>query len=148
VDFLRFDFRRLVTIELSGDLFEEIYSRNIPNVLCLYGESGRVLQQFLIFYADPALFYLDAHPSGYDTTGFADRPGVKSVVERELRSILTRGNQLDVIVVDDVDNPGLEEAFLHDIVSDFVGWEMRVAGDFPHRMAMVTHKGRITDQES
>ena len=134
---LRGDFDRLVTVELGDALFEDIYRLEIPNVLCLKGDSGRVLGQFLMFYGDPALFWLDAHPSGGDTVG------VSTVVATELLAILDRGNALDVVLVDDVGHVGIERDYLTAIVGQYEGWEIRFSGDFPACIGMVSYRGRF-----
>ena len=131
MEYLQGDFKRLVTIELGSELFEEIYNLNIPNVLCLWGDSGRVLEQFLAFYNEPALFWLDAHPSGGDTVGSAI-----PTAERELCAILQRDCRLDVVLVDDIGQPGLESEYISRIIADYPDWEVK----FNSGIALVTAK--------
>ena len=137
--YLKDDFKRLVTIEYGDSLFKDIYDLDIPNVLCLPGDSGRVLRQFLLFYAEPALFFLDAHPSGLDTAVWEG----ECIWERELRAILDRGCPFDVVIVDDVDNPGIEKERVTAVVHEYQGWEVRVKGEWPECMAIVTAEGRF-----
>lgn len=151
MEYLRGDFARLVTVELGAELFEDIYRRGIPNVLCLKGDSGRVLRQFLMFFPGPALFWLDAHPSGGDTVGgeVPDRHVVGiGVIDRELDAVLGRGNALDVVLVDDVGHPGLDKGHLLEVVSRHDGWEVRFSGVFPNCIGMVTFKGRVIAEGS
>jgi len=147
MEFLQGDFDRLVTIELGSALFDDIYALGIPNVLCLKGDSGRVLAQFLLFFSDPALFWLDAHPSGGDTvgvpTGGVDGRVYGTVFAEELMAVLDRGNKMDVVFVDDVGHPGIERDFIGAIVGRYDGWELRFCGDFPNCIGMVTFRGRL-----
>lgn len=140
-------FRRLVTVELGASLFDDIYALGLDNVLCLRGDSGRVLAQFLLFFDGPALFWLDAHPSGGDTAGTVveveDRFVAGSVVGDELMAVLDRGNPLDVVLVDDVGNYGIERDYLAAIVGGYEGWEIRYSGAWPNCIGMVTYRGRI-----
>ena len=137
MDVLRGDFERLCTIEYGDLLFEDIYRRDIPNVLCLKGDSGRVLRQFLMFFEGPALFWLDAHPSGGDSADFTG----DSIVVRELEAILDRGNGQDVVLVDDIGHPGLTDDVIMGVVGRYTEWTVRFYGEFPLRFALVT-KGR------
>ena len=131
---LRGDFARLVTIELGDELWGDIYARGIPNVLCLKGDSGRVLRQFLMFLDGPALYWLDAHPSGGDSADFTG----ESIIERELRAIFDRDHAGDVVLVDDVGHPGLEDSVFLGVMSGYPGWSVRFYGEFPLRFALLT----------
>ena len=135
MEFLKGDFDRLVTIELGDKLYDEIYGRCIPNVLCLRGDSGRMLSQFLMFYEDAALYWLDAHPSGGDSVGLVSG---QSVIDRELYAILERNHPKDVILVDDIGYPGLEDAVINDVIALYPGWVAQFYGSFPLRFALIT----------
>lgn len=136
MEYLRNDFKRLVTIELGEGLYKDIYNLGIPNVLCLWGDSGRVLEQFLLFYNEPALFWLDAHPSGGDTVS-ADDPSMGN----ELRSVLRRNCRTDIVLVDDVGQPGLEQEYISGIVDGFPEWQVQFNGT----IALVTAKRSVND---
>jgi hypothetical protein len=139
VQYLQGDFDRLVTIELGDSLFQDIYDREIPNVLCLKGDSGRMLRQFLMFFDGPALYWLDAHPSGGDTVGDDIKD---SIIVRELKAIMDRGNLMDVAAVDDVGHPGLTDAEISAVVGGYPDWKVGFYGEFPHRIALLSGKGR------
>jgi hypothetical protein len=136
--YLQHDFTRLVTIELGRELFEDIYELKIPNLLCLRGDSSRVLRQFLMFFDAPALFWLDAHPSGGDTVGYSDAP----IAQEELEAVLTRGNTLDVIVIDDVGYPSMEKDDFRAVVARYPGWRIGFDGDGQYCVGLVSHDSR------
>lgn len=130
---LRGHFERLCTIEYGDGLFEDIYRREIPNVLCLKGDSGRVLRQFLMFLDGPALYWLDAHPSGGDSAEFVG----ESIIQRELRAVFDRGYDGDVVMVDDIGHPGLTDDVILGITGLYPGWTVQFYGEFPLRFALI-----------
>lgn len=91
-------FEEVITIELSEKLHRAAINgplRRLSNVRALQGHSARLLAEL----ADPecaALYFLDGHWSGGDTSGADD----ECPVLEELAAI-GAGNPSDVIVVDD-----------------------------------------------
>ncbi len=135
VEYLKNDFRRLVTIELGPVLFDEIVARRIPNCLCLRGDSAKVLPQLLLFLDGPALFWLDAHYSGGETAVSV------SPLQSELWAILGRGCLQDVVLVDDVDGENTERERIAWIVGQYPAYQVTFHGSFPACVAMITAKG-------
>jgi len=80
-----------------------------------------------------------AHPSGGDTVEWTG----PSIIERELRAIMDRGNTLDVAAVDDVGHPGLTDAEISAVVGEYPAWKVGFYGVFPGRVAIVSGAGRV-----
>lgn len=93
------DFDNIITIELSPELHERSRERfnEHPNVRCIYGDSGAVLENFVPGLVFPALFWLDGHYSGGNTArGEIDTP---IVAELEAAVHAPEGS---VILIDDM----------------------------------------------
>jgi hypothetical protein len=91
-------FQRCITIELSDALWIKAKSRleAIGNVTCLRGNSSIVLPQVLSELEGAALFWLDAHASGDNTSDGGCDP-----IMDELHAIFGRQNPRDVVLIDD-----------------------------------------------
>lgn len=135
VDILRFQFRRIVSIELSHDLAEKAkwFFAPEPRIRIIEGDSGKVLGQVVAELEEPALFWLDGHYSAGVTAMGEDA----TPILRELAWILKPGQQpRHVILIDDArcfgteaSYPTLDElrAFVRSKVGDSA--EIAVEGD-------------------
>jgi hypothetical protein len=94
---LRRDFDRVETIELEPTLarLAEIRFRRTPTVRVHAGDSATVLPMILATLDDPALFWLDAHPST-DRTAHGPVP-----LRAELAAIAAHPVDGHVVLVDD-----------------------------------------------
>lgn len=91
-------FRKVVSIELSPDLYRAALARfaNRRNVTLLEGDSADLMESVVAQLEGPALFWLDGHYSdGITAQGNLDTP-----VQRELEIILVSADN-HVILVDD-----------------------------------------------
>lgn len=96
--FLKHNFERLYTIELSDELYEAAWKRlaDAPNIMCLHGDSTERLPDALASFEGPALVWLDGHHSGPGTAhGKLDTP-----IVQELEALFADGRK-HVILVDD-----------------------------------------------
>jgi hypothetical protein len=92
-------FKRLISIELSPDLWDRATSRlsGIHNVTLLQGDSAELLPRVVADIHEPTLFWLDAHYSeGITARGRSDTP-----IEEELRAILGASLPGHVVLIDD-----------------------------------------------
>jgi hypothetical protein len=141
-------YARIVTIEMADGLFAAAQKRFAPfsHISVLHGDSGQVLPDAFRLVEGPAVFWLDGHYSGGVTAGDdADPP-----VIHELSMIANRGQEADVILIDDArlfgwrrGYPSLQtvERFVRDhlphhqvrVESDVICIEPRGAGDARHR---------------
>ncbi len=94
---LRFD--RLISIELSQDLYKAARSRfaHAKNVTILRGDSGELMPSIVAGLEGPALFWLDGHYSA----GITARGSLETPVQRELEAVLGSKTGYHVILVDD-----------------------------------------------
>jgi len=93
------NFDRLISIELSPDLFNKAKERfsGIDKIELKCGNSAELLPEILREIREPCLFWLDAHYSGGNTgRGDLDTP-----IMKELHSILTHPVKEHVILIDD-----------------------------------------------
>jgi hypothetical protein len=92
-------FEHVYSIELSPELHEKAKRRlrRFRNVTLLQGDSAEVLPRLLEELDEPCLFWLDAHYSG----GVSARGPLDSPLRAELQAILARGDDRDVILIDD-----------------------------------------------
>lgn len=95
----RHQFRRLVSIELSEDLWMRASDRlrRVANVTLLHGDSAVLLPAVVAKLHEPALFWLDAHYSaGITTRGAVDTP-----IATEIRTVLDSPIAGHVVLIDD-----------------------------------------------
>ena len=86
IDRVRRDFDRVISIELSEELYarNEARFRSDPGVTLIQGDSAVELGPVVEALTEPALFWLDAHFAGPDSAG----AGQQVPVHTELRHIL------------------------------------------------------------
>jgi hypothetical protein len=120
---LRREFERVETIELEPTLarLAEIRFRGTPTVHVHAGDSAALLPRILETLTEPALFWLDAHPST-DRTAHGAIP-----LRRELAAIAAHPIRGHAVLVDDLqylgegEYPRLEELELPGYSLDTVG---------------------------
>ena len=96
---VRSEFTALHSIELQENLNQAAVARfKEDNLVFIHqGDSGEVLKSVLASISDPVVFWLDGHYSGSGTAkGSQDCP-----IWRELDAIIIRGNERDIVLVDD-----------------------------------------------
>ncbi len=106
---IRSHFDVLVSIELDPALHEAAARRfaSDARIVCLRGDSGKVLPEVLDRIDAPALFWLDGHFSGPGTArGDRDTPIVD-----ELRAILRHRVRRHVVLIDDARLFGVDPAY-------------------------------------
>ncbi|HVU06303.1 MAG TPA: hypothetical protein VHE10_00685 [Candidatus Paceibacterota bacterium] len=93
----RFD--AIYSVELSDALYADAVKKyaNERHVKLFHGDSGVMLPKMLAEIQEPALFWLDAHFSGGETT----RTDVDTPVEEELKVIFAHPVKNHVILIDD-----------------------------------------------
>ncbi len=98
---LRNDFKHIITIELSGELFRRAEKRlkRYKHVRMIRGDSGEVINKILLKTNKPTLFWLDAHFSG-GVTAMTDK---HTPVKSELKAIMKHRIKTHVVLVDDAD---------------------------------------------
>ena len=112
----RNNFRQIISIELSNDLFLNAKNRfkGFDHIRILQGDSGNVLKEVVPFIDKPALFWLDGHYSGGITA-----LGEKACpIYEELSAVLINEKMNHVLLVDDArlfngtgDYPTIEALF-------------------------------------
>jgi hypothetical protein len=126
-------FRRIYSIELSKELFENARERFLSreSVTLLQGDSAEVLPRLLVQIDEPCLFWLDAHYSGGGTA----QGRVLTPIFEELERILNHPLWTHVILIDDAcDFVGAEGYPTIAELKDFVcarrpGWKFHVRDD-------------------
>lgn len=96
--FLKHNFEKLYTIELSDDLYEAAVDRfrDAPQIQAVHGDSTDRLPEILASFDGPALVWLDGHHSGPGTAhGNLDTP-----IVQELGALFADGRK-HVILIDD-----------------------------------------------
>ena len=96
---VRGEFGALHSIELQDSLYKAAVAKfkEDNRILIHQGDSGIILNGVIATIFDPVVFWLDGHYSGLGTAkGSQDCP-----IWRELDAIISRGNQRDVVLVDD-----------------------------------------------
>jgi len=66
------EFSKVITIERAAQLYNQLlssYEKLYPNIVFLYGDSGKLLGEISWLMDHPTIFWLDAHYSGGDTVG-------------------------------------------------------------------------------
>lgn len=92
-------FKKIISIELGADLFENAKKRfrNNRNVLIVKGDSGKVLPKILLDINSPVIFWLDGHYSAGETAkGDKECP-----IFEELDSILSSKKFNHILLIDD-----------------------------------------------
>jgi len=119
---VRSNFKRIISVELDTALYEKAKNRflRFPNIKILHGDSGSILPKVLLDISGKCLFWLDGHYCG----GITAKGNTECPVMQELKAILSRKPNNDVILIDDArcyvgkgDWPDIEE--LRKLVSDF-----------------------------
>jgi GT2 family glycosyltransferase/predicted O-methyltransferase YrrM len=107
-------FERCYTIELSPELYARARKRfeGTPHVVCINGDSGAELARVLEDIHEPALFWLDAHPSGGVTAGDRSDP-----ILQELGTIYRHRVKGHVVLIDDA--RGREEMIMRAVPSNY-----------------------------
>lgn len=96
---VRDEFAFLRSIELDHSLYQKAAERfkGDDKILIYQGDSGTVLKDVLATIGAPIIFWLDGHYSGSGTAkGTQDCP-----IWNELGAIISRGNERDIVLVDD-----------------------------------------------
>ena len=93
------DFGKLISIELSEELFEAARAKfaAFPKIHLVQGDSGVKLREAIKDLAEPALFWLDAHYSAGITAG----AGMDAPIIKELSCLSSRPQPRDTILIDD-----------------------------------------------
>jgi len=124
-------FRKVVSIELSPDLYRAALARfaNRQNVMLLEGDSADLMESVVAQLEGPALFWLDGHYS----TGITAHGNLDTPVQRELEIILASADD-HVILVDDARCFGSGDYPTLDAVQALVGrlrpgWTCHVEDD-------------------
>lgn len=96
---VRNGFKKIITIELSDYFFKKakIRLKNFKNIKIIKGDSGKEIKQILRFVKEPAVFWLDGHYSGGNTT----KSKVNTPIINELKSILNHKIKTHVLLIDD-----------------------------------------------
>ncbi|QEC67298.1 hypothetical protein FRZ67_08320 [Panacibacter ginsenosidivorans] len=92
-------FKKIISIELSADLFEKAQRRfsNDKNITIVQGDSGQVLPSILKNINEPAIFWLDGHYSaGITAKGDKDCP-----IFEELDAIFSNKKFDHILLIDD-----------------------------------------------
>ncbi len=99
VEAMRPHFRRLISIEMSPQIYEAAVHRfaGDPHIQLFLGDSAVVLPQVLQRIREPALFWLDGHFMGGSTA----RSHEDSPVRHELRALLAHPVRGHLILIDD-----------------------------------------------
>ena len=107
VNTFKFDFKRLISFELSPELAEKAVNRfrNEKLITIVCGDSGKLLPQYLTDISGPCLFWLDGH---YSSEFFIGDEFIKTAkgdkntpILEELKAILTHQIKGHVILIDD-----------------------------------------------
>lgn len=92
-------FSKIITIELSAELYEKAKQRfiNDKNITVIQGDSGKVLPGLLNEITGPGIFWLDGHYSdGITAKGDKECP-----IFEELNAIFTQGKYNHILLIDD-----------------------------------------------
>jgi len=110
------DFERCFTVEFSPQLHARARARfaGKPKIECLLGNSADLLPEIVKRIATPALFWLDAHASGGETTNTCRNP-----ILQELQTILSHRVHGHVVLIDDARGHDLV-AIRHSLPSGFI----------------------------
>lgn len=109
VEAQRENFRTIVTIELQESLCEAAKKRfeQFSHIHVLHGDSSRMLPEAMRMIEGPTVFWLDAHYSkGTTARGVSETP-----ILNELSLIAKRGQDGDVILIDDARHFGLHPGY-------------------------------------
>lgn len=103
-------YEKVISVEAHKDFYNQVVEtfKNEPRVILYGGKSTESLPEMLSNFTGPAVFWLDAHPSGPQTAGHEDLMlhGEQSefnqdtILKKELDIILATGEP-HVIIIDD-----------------------------------------------
>ena len=93
------NFKKIISIELSMDLFEKARERfkNDNQIFIVQGDSGKVLPNILKDINEPVIFWLDGHYSG----GITAKGDKECPIYEELEAILIGKKFNHIILIDD-----------------------------------------------
>lgn len=124
---LKNDFDRLITIELDYERYLHVLTSDFvpyPQILPIWGDSGKVLVELVHWLTEPALYWLDAHYCG-GVSGDEDTP-----IRTELLAIGKSAREGSLIVVDDAHLFGIDPAY------PTLGWMQQWADGHGYSMAL------------
>ena len=103
VNYLKDNFKRIISIELHKDLFDKAKNRfkELEHITILQGDSGEVLKSVLITIHKPAVFWLDGHYSGSYSNGTTAKGKKETPIMEELECILSHPIKNHIILIDD-----------------------------------------------
>lgn len=92
-------FSRIYSIELGAELHKvaQKHFAPFPHITLIHGDSAQVLPNLLAQIAEPCVFWLDSHYSGF----FTEKGDSETPVWQELAHILQHPIQQHVILIDD-----------------------------------------------
>jgi len=92
-------FKRIFSIELSNELFQEASKRfaHQKHISIMQGDSGKIMPEILSKINEPCLFWLDGHYSG----GFTAKGSKETPILQELAAILKHPVEHHVVLIDD-----------------------------------------------
>jgi hypothetical protein len=114
VEAVRRWFDQIYSVEVGSELFEMVRLKfaSYNHIKLLHGDSAGVILEVLSILKSPALFWLDAHYSGDDTS----RANFDTPIVQELKPILSHAVSNHVVLIDDArmfnglgDYPSLRE---------------------------------------
>jgi len=99
VEAQRMKFKKVISIELSVELFEKARERfkKINNVAIIQGDSGKELPKIIEELDGPAMFWLDGHYSG----GITAKGDKESPIFEELNAIFNGKQFNHILIIDD-----------------------------------------------
>lgn len=112
VDAQKNNFERIVSVELSNDLYNVVKKRfqKYKNIELYQGDSGKILRK--IFLDKPSIFFLDSHYSG----GITAKGDKECPIYEEIDAIFKTSYLNHILVIDDArcftgteDYPSIEE---------------------------------------
>lgn len=105
---LKDDFERLITIELDHERYLHVATATFlpyPQILPLWGDSAKVLEEVANWLPGPAMFWLDAHYCG-GVRGDVDTP-----IEIEVEIAARQGKPGSRMIIDDARLFGTDPAY-------------------------------------
>tara|TARA_R100001591_G_C4282276_1_gene165419 strand:- start:58 stop:678 length:621 start_codon:yes stop_codon:yes gene_type:complete len=101
-------FKKIFSIELSEKYWKICAERfsEYDDVVCLWGDSSKVLPELIKNYDSKMFFYLDAHYDGGDTATSGEGTGFGNgcVLEREFEAIKNHSKDDHILLIDDFRN--------------------------------------------
>lgn len=127
------NFSKIISIELSLDLFEKAQQRfeKNENISILHGDSSKVLPLILQDLDEPSIFWLDGHYSG----GITAKGEKECPIYEELDAIFSSSPFNHILLIDDArlfvgkrDYPTIEELYIY-VLNRNRGYKMDVLDD-------------------